>query len=108
MKTVLIQILTNATLVGVLVPATALTTAESARAQRADEARAIAKGTFIYGFPMVAAYQTLYKQADDKDSPDFKATFNPMGNVGDVATLALTSIITPPDTPYSYGPPNDE
>jgi hypothetical protein len=108
MKTVLIQILTNATLAGVLVTATALTTAESARAQQPDEARAIAKGTFIYGFPMVAAYQTLYKQADDKDGPDFKATLNPIGNVRDVATPALTSIITLHDTPYSYGPPNDE
>lgn len=67
------------------------------------EARAIAKEAFIYGFPMVDAYQTLYKQAVDKDGPDFKATFNHIGNVRDVATPAFRSIITPnSDTPYSY------
>ena len=28
-----------------------------------DEARGIAKDAFIYGFPMAANYQTMYKQA---------------------------------------------
>jgi len=71
--------------------------------QSINETRAIAKEAFVYGFPMVDAYQTLYKQAVDKDGPDFKAPFNHIGNVRNVATPAFRSIITPnADTPYSY------
>jgi hypothetical protein len=52
---------------------------------------------------MVAAYGTLYLQAVDKGGPDFKAPFNQIGNVRNVATPAFRSIITPnSDTPYSY------
>jgi len=63
----------------------------------------IAKDAYIYGFPIVDAYKTLYKQAVDKGGPDFKAPFNQIGNVRNVATPAFKSIITPnSDTPYSY------
>ena len=36
------------------------------------EARAIAKDAYIYGFPLVEGYKTLYKQAVDASDPDFK------------------------------------
>jgi hypothetical protein len=39
-------------------------------APSATDARAIAKEAFIYGFPMVANYQTMYKQAIDSSNPD--------------------------------------
>jgi hypothetical protein len=88
-------------LVAALFGAFALMSAQAQ--QQSDEARFIAKEAFIYGFPIVDAYQTLYKQAVDKGGPDFKATFNHIGNVRDVATPAFRSIITPnSDTPYSY------
>lgn len=94
-KTIQRQILVAAVLVGAL----ALTNAHAQ--QQPDEARAIAKEAFVYGFPIVDAYQTLYKQAVDKGGPDFKAPFNHIGNVRDVATPAFRSIITPnSDTPY--------
>ncbi len=35
-----------------------------------QEARPIAKEAYIYGFPMAANYQTLYKQAIDATSRD--------------------------------------
>ncbi len=38
----------------------------------AADARAIAKEAFIYGFPMAANYQTMYKQAIDSANPDYR------------------------------------
>lgn len=68
-----------------------------------DEARAIAKEAYIYGFPMVESYKTLYAQAVDKGGPNFKAPFNHIGNTANVFTPKDTAIITPnSDTPYSF------
>lgn len=68
-----------------------------------EEARAIAKEAYIYGFPMVESYKTLYAQAVDKGGPNFKAPFNQIGNTANVFTPKDTAIITPnSDTPYSF------
>jgi hypothetical protein len=37
------------------------------------EARAFAREAYIYGFPLVETYKTLYKQAIDQTSTDYKA-----------------------------------
>ena len=67
-----------------------------------EEARAIAKRAYIYGFPMVEAYKTLYAQAVDKDGPNFKAPFNTVGSSAQVFTPKDSVIVTPnSDTPYS-------
>ncbi len=69
----------------------------------AAEARAIAKDAFIYGFPMAANYQTMYKQAVDKKSPDYRGDFNIITNSKSVATPQDKFVVTPnSDTPYSY------
>ncbi len=68
-----------------------------------DQARTIARDAFIYGFPFVENYKTLYKQAVDKGNSDFKAPFNQIGHSRGVATPEDKSFITPnSDTPYSY------
>ena len=68
-----------------------------------EEARAIAKEAFIYGFPAVEGYKTLYKHAVDKDSGEFMAPFNAIGHKTDVATPETTFVVTPnSDTPYSF------
>ncbi len=36
-----------------------------------DEARKIAADAYIYGFPIVDSYKTLYAQAIDTGGPDF-------------------------------------
>jgi len=41
-----------------------------------QETQAIAKQAYLYGFPMVMNYKTLYQYAIDTDSPDYKAPFN--------------------------------
>ncbi len=68
-----------------------------------SEARSIAKDAYIYGFPMVESYKTLYGQAVDPGGPNFKAPFNQIGNTANVFTPKDTAIITPnSDTPYSF------
>lgn len=68
-----------------------------------DEARAIAKEAYIYGFPFVEGYKTLYKQALDEGGSDFKASLNQIGHARSVATPKDTWVVTPnSDTPYSF------
>ena len=65
--------------------------------------RAIAKEAYIYGFPVVTNYQTLYKQAVDKTSPDYRAPFNTIASLANVATPEDKFVVTPnSDTPYSF------
>jgi hypothetical protein len=67
------------------------------------EARAIAREAYTYGFPLVETYKTLYKQAIDKTSPDYKAPLNQLGHSRTVATPADKFVVTPnSDTPYSF------
>jgi hypothetical protein len=65
--------------------------------------RATAKEAYIYGFPVVTNYQTLYKQAVDKSSPDYRAPFNTIASLANVATPDDKFVVTPnSDTPYSF------
>lgn len=67
------------------------------------EAASIARDAYIYGFPLVEEYKTLYAQAIDQGGPDFKAPFNQIGNTANVFTPKDRAIITPnSDTPYSF------
>ena len=68
-----------------------------------DETRAIAQEAYIYGYPAVEGYKTLYAQAVDQGGANFKAPFNHIGNTASVFTPKDTAIITPnSDTPYSF------
>jgi hypothetical protein len=68
----------------------------------ADEARAIAKDAYIYGFPMVDSYRVQYAYFVDRDNPEFKAPWNTLHNTARVYTPDDKSIQTPnSDTPYS-------
>jgi hypothetical protein len=67
------------------------------------EARSIAREAYTYGFPLVESYKTLYKQAIDTSSSDFKAPINQIGRAVGVATPDDTQFVTPnTDTPYCY------
>ena len=68
-----------------------------------EEARGIAKEAYLYGFPVVEMYKTLYTQAIDKKSPNFKAPLNQIGNTAKPFTAKDTAFVTPnADTPYSF------
>jgi hypothetical protein len=67
------------------------------------DARSIAKEAYIYGFPMAANYATMYKQAIDTGSKDYRAPFNKLTSAKSVATPNDKFVVTPnSDTPYSY------
>src|SRR6516225_10671232 len=68
-----------------------------------EDARAIAKDAYIYGFPMAANYATMYKQAIDTTSHDYRGPFNEVHSAKSVATPDDKFVVTPnSDTPYSY------
>src|ERR1700722_4356461 len=67
-----------------------------------SETKQIAEEAYIYGFPMVMNYGTMYEYFIDTKSDQYKAPFNQIYNTGRVFTPKDTAIVTPnSDTPYS-------
>ncbi len=67
-----------------------------------EQARAIAKEAYIYGFPMVDNYRVQYSYFVNKEDPEYKGGWNEIHNTARVYTPADTTIQTPnSDTPYS-------
>jgi len=77
-----------------------------ARAQASvnpDEARAIAKEAFIYGYPMVDSYRIAFAYFVDTQNPEYKAHWNQLRNFSRVFTPDDKAVQTPnSDTPYSF------
>lgn len=68
-----------------------------------EEARAIAKEAYTYGFPLVDNYRIQHSYFVDRGSPEFKASWNTLVNNARVYTPDDKAIQTPnSDTPYSY------
>jgi len=68
-----------------------------------DEARAIAKEAYIYGFPLVDNYRIQYAYFVDAKNPEFKAPYNQLINIPRVFTPEDKAVQTPnSDTPYSW------
>ncbi|MBY5562591.1 DUF1254 domain-containing protein [Rhizobium laguerreae] len=66
------------------------------------EAKDIAEEGFVYGLPLVMNYAVMNEFAVDRNSGQFKAPFNEINNMHQVASPADTAVITPnSDTPYS-------
>jgi hypothetical protein len=67
------------------------------------EARAIAKEAYIYANPLVDSYRAMYSWFVDKQSAEFKAPLNRIGNVPRVFTPEDRAVQSPnSDTPYSF------
>jgi hypothetical protein len=67
-----------------------------------DQARAIAKEAYIYGFPMVDTYRVQYSYFVNKQDPEYKGGWNEIHNTARVYTPQDKAIQTPnSDTPYS-------
>src|SRR6476646_4222230 len=68
-----------------------------------EEARAIAKEAYIYGFPLVDSYRILYSYFVDSSDPEYKAGWNErVANNARVFTPDDKAMQTPnSDTPYS-------
>lgn len=66
-----------------------------------DEVRAIAKDAYIYGFPIVMNYKTIYNYVIDESHPEYKGPFNQLSCVARLFTPDDKSVVTPnADTPY--------
>ena len=67
------------------------------------EARAIAKDAYIYGYPMVQTYLTMYAFSIDKHNPQYKGPFNAPLSFARVFTPDDSAFVTPnSDTPYTF------
>ncbi len=68
----------------------------------AEQARAIAKEAYIYGFPMVDNYRIQHAYFVDQKNAEYKGAWNEVHNTARVYTPADKTIQTPnSDTPYS-------
>jgi hypothetical protein len=67
-----------------------------------EQARAIAKEAYIYGFPIVDNYRVQYSYFVNKQDSEYKGGWNEIHNTARVYTPEDTAIQTPnSDTPYS-------
>ncbi|MFV1979811.1 MAG: DUF1254 domain-containing protein, partial [Rhodothermia bacterium] len=67
----------------------------------AEQARSIAKEAYVYGFPMVVNYKTMYQYSIDEASPEYKGDFNELACLARVYTPEDKAVVTPnADTPY--------
>jgi hypothetical protein len=68
-----------------------------------QEARAIAKEAYIYGFPLVDSYRIQHSFFVAKDNTEYKAPYNSLHNNQGVATPSDRAVQTPnSDTPYGH------
>lgn len=68
-----------------------------------EEARAIAKEAYIYGFPLVDNYRVSYAYFVDKENPEYKGPWNQIRNFSRVFTPEDKAVQTPnSDTYYSF------
>ena len=67
------------------------------------ETRAIAKDAYIYGYPMVQVYLTMYAFSIDTHNPQYKGPFNAPLSFARVFTPDDSAFVTPnSDTPYTF------
>jgi len=58
--------------------------------------------TYVYGFPIIAAYKAMHEFAIDKSNWQYKAPFNTIWRANKTFTPKDTAIVVPnADTPYS-------
>ena len=67
-----------------------------------DEAKAIAKEAYIFNYPLVMMYRTMYLQAIDPQSKSYSGGFGKWLHLG-TSSPKDTDIVSPNnDSPYSY------
>ena len=69
----------------------------------AQDVRQRARDAYIYTYPMVKNYLTMYQYALEPGGGQYKGPLNTMVSIARVYTPDYTAIITPnSDTPYSF------
>ncbi|MEU3482062.1 DUF1254 domain-containing protein [Streptomyces sp. NPDC033754] len=68
-----------------------------------EEARRTAADAWIWGYPILENYRTMYPQAIDADDPRYVGGFGRFRHYAEPFTAANTDVVTPNnDTPYSW------
>ena len=68
-----------------------------------EEARRTAADAWIWGYPLLENYRTMYPQAIDADDPRYVGGFGRFRHYAEPFTAANTDVVTPNnDTPYSW------
>ncbi|MEE4273300.1 MAG: DUF1254 domain-containing protein [Thermoanaerobaculales bacterium] len=97
------MILTKLKMAAVMTTVALFATVAPAQDVTPEEARAIAKQAYTYGYPMVDNYRVQYSYYVDETDPNFKAPWIQLKNINRVFTPADTAVQTPnSDTPYSW------
>jgi hypothetical protein len=66
-----------------------------------EEAEATAREAYVYGFPMVMNYKTMYQYAVETENPEYKGPFNEVSCEARLFTPEDKAVVTPnADTPY--------
>src|SRR5258707_10735777 len=85
-----------------LLPALHFSAAHAQAGVSPEEARAIAKEAYVYGFPIVDNYRIQHAYWVDKATPEYKGPWNQIWSSVGLYTPADTAIQTPnSDTLYS-------
>lgn len=72
-------------------------------AERTGDLGQLARDAYVYTYPMVKNYLTLFQYALEQGGNQYKGPLNTLSNVARIFTPADTAIITPnSDTPYSF------
>ncbi len=67
-----------------------------------EEARAIAEKTYIFAYPMLENYKTMYNQAIDKESNTYRTPLNHFNHARELLGADFTEVVSPNnDTLYS-------
>jgi len=90
-----------AVLVALVMMIAPIATATSKEAPMLDDVHSIAQRAYVWGFPIVMNYKTMYSYAIDKNNPDYKGPFNQVACEARLFTPADKAVVTPnADTPY--------
>jgi hypothetical protein len=67
----------------------------------AEAAQAIAQEAYVWGFPIVMNYKTMFNYVIDTDNPEYKGPFNQLSCAARLFTPNDKAVVTPnADTPY--------
>jgi hypothetical protein len=89
----------------ILTVAASLASLASVQAQQrnADDVRSIAHDAYIYSYPMLENYNTMYKQVVDRAAPEYVGGFGVFRHYSTLYTPENHDVVTPNnDTPYSW------
>ncbi len=96
------KVLVSLCLVCALLASVACNNKQDAPAREAVSHKDDYQQSYIYGFPMIAAYKAMYQFSVDKSNSQYKAPFNTIWSDSKTSTPKDTAIVTPnADTPYS-------